>query len=526
MSSVRINCNTCRGAGTQYATPTTVYLFAFCANELVHAILMVKFNIREPQIWREHLLTVLSSSFGLEPDWERRLGHGLAVEEEVATVINEAEYIGIEALDLFALRVAALLHGALAHFDKPQPQPRRIQLSESFRNSVVPLLQELQTCSDEQIEMVFALLSHCEDHVFQYPFSTLGGTPAQSALIDVPDQLTEKHLSILREADARVHSGSTSLRDSIREWMYAGIPWSPSNQMIVPTVMWHESIAGNIRLLVKRTMIDSFTKQGKKRALEVYLMSESVIRDNCDRLGLQYMSEIYPISERSKSCDRIEKNDVDVTIVEYHDITQLKETFRLTTLLGDSLIKPYQTAEIESVIANLEELSPLALYVLQDRLDKTLELHDALMVRYGVSLFDLSGLLKVRYRDNSVFIIAPPIVETYLETQWDPPRLVSVIVDGLHRCVIAQKLGIESIRVLGVKEVPVQLIAVPVTWIQVQEIKCIEQIPKKREYRYEHINDFPDVSQLSNICVTEENFAYFFYRDFSHIGSGGPRNEQ
>ena len=194
-------------------------------------------------------------------------------------------------------------------------------------------------------------------------------------------------------------------------------------------------------------------------------------------------------------------------IVDYQNMRAVTDLMRELPLKGDATTRPYRSASIQSEIMDLDDLSPIATYVLTDRLEATQELHDAFMVCFGVGLHDLAGRLTFRYNSEEEDVITPPVVESYIEPREDTPQQINAVVDGLHRCMVARRLGISHLRVIHVEHVPYPLIALPTTWNQVVEYLETPEEDKKRIYR------FPGADQ------------YFYYRDLQILGSHGHRKE-
>jgi hypothetical protein len=266
-------------------------------------------------------------------------------------------------------------------------------------------------------------------------------------------------------------------------------------------------VAGNLRLTSKVAILAAWSDLGRRLAFQGYDRAENLIRQQCEEAGLSYRPEIDPVTARDSSVARLRGKTFNLQIVGYQNIRTVADLMRDLPLRGDVMMRPYRLASIQSAIMGLDDLSPIATYVLTDRLDATRELHDALMICFGVGLFDLAGRLTFRYNSHEEDVITSPVVESYVEPCEGMPQQVNAVVDGLHRCMVARKLGISHVRVIHVEHVPYPLIALPTPWNGVAEYSKTPQEDSKRIYRF------------------AGSAKYFFYRDLGILGSRGHRKE-
>ena len=192
---------------------------------------------------------------------------------------------------------------------------------------------------------------------------------------------------------------------------------------------------------------------------------------------------------------------------------------------ADRAILPYSNARIESRVITTEEILPLSLYVKEDKIARAVELHDLLMAGYCGSIFDLLGLLNFRLDGGDAWVIAPPVIETFVEHGTEGAGQVAGLVDGLHRWFGAARVGLDRARSIVIHGVTVPLISFAAKWEDVKLYHAdLSPAPdEKRHYRYTSRSDFPDGQHGVTAPVTEENFRYFFYRDLKALGSAGVR---
>ena len=123
--------------------------------------------------------------------------------------------------------------------------------------------------------------------------------------------------------------------------------------------------------------------------------------------------------------------------------------------------------------------------------------------------------------------MAPPIVERYYEPTED--KYLSVILDGLHRVWLARELGLKSIWVIEIADIPETLlpVALPLQW---EDVKIVEAVPPtnaKRRFRYSSPEELRmSLASLTDSPINKDNFQYFLYRDLGALGSSGIRSTQ
>lgn len=215
------------------------------------------------------------------------------------------------------------------------------------------------------------------------------------------------------------------------------------------------------------------------------------------------------------------QQQIDFRLAGLADYDRLERMMRDVRLRGDPLAKIYEHATIRPRKCMISDLTPLSLYVLRPQIAQHKKMFWNLQ-SYNQNLFDLAGLMDYS-QAGSTYTLTPPIVETYLEPttgEW-----VTVIIDGLHRIYAALELGFDEVWVIEVSGVSPLLppVALPVAWSELQLCSQVPPTESKRRYRYQSLEDYPDIRAATSATVTRENYLYYLYRDLSPLGSSGIR---
>jgi len=212
-----------------------------------------------------------------------------------------------------------------------------------------------------------------------------------------------------------------------------------------------------------------------------------------------------------------------IIVIKERSWSQVEELFRKVELHGDSKVLPYKRAKIESRVMEFNEVKPLSLYVLKQKIDFQEKLREQFLKQRKIDTLDLNGKrggLVFRLKgEKKEWKMVPPIVEI---SKIDGG--VPVLLDGQHRFLLAKKLGL-PIRVVWIEKVleDVPVIAKPVEWTRVKKLTKVPEVVEKRDFRYKRLKDFPDISRFSKVKITEKNRRYFFYRDLNEITSSAVR---
>lgn len=490
--------------------------------------------------WNREIKDFIGLAFPIN-DRAHGIEHAIDVEQTALEISREPEFTHLK-VDYTALSAAALLHDIGRAKRDSTWSPDEFEHVAEGAKVAREFLSNLHPFSHNPvlIEKVCYLIFHHDDTNYSFPTMPRCGHPAKALLREqepewkliIPGQALELEtlLKILREADARAGTGSmgakrtldfSSEERGIR--LFADDDGNPLNAW-----MWQESAIGNVRLAMKRALLDAFTEAGKKYAWTAYLDGEKEVEAVCESKGGNYEPELALQTEALRMCfEKDTDQPIDITRVStWHE---LLEELRGIRLRGDPKLFPYAEAEIKSQLIDVESVSPLSLYILSNKLRSQNNLRDALLARYGLDILDMAGILEFKFgQEDEPIRLAPPIIEVYNETASENRGKVWALVDGTHRLALARKKGIRYVRAIVIRKVPERfpLMALPLRWGDVKDYETVPPGLKKRIFRFPTPKDFPDISWFSDVKITdisEDDRPYFFYRDLGPLGSSGPR---
>lgn len=468
------------------------------------------------------------------------VAHALDVERYVVQICDTPD-IGMHGPERDLLRAAALLHDIGYSAWQPDWSPDR---REHVRHSLDIAQRLLGTDSalrgePDAIAAILYLIAYHDDTNFKFPTARHNGevAPAElgahaDALAAFEQRLTpdagawvRRLLGVLREADALAATDTAGAERTFGYSVGRGLPvFAPGNPL--NAWCWEESAIGNVRVAARRLLLDAVSEMGKGAARRSYAAAEAFVEDVCRRHKVPYNPETAPaVPPDNASLPAEPLTEQDFRILRYIDWNTMVGMLREIAVIGDRSLKPYATATIRASRLRIDTLRPTATYALQRQLAGHRILQRGLQREYALSLFDLTGALDY-FCDGADYRIGPPLVETYYEAS--EGRDVSVIVDGLHRIMLARALGIDSIWVIEISDIPAQfpLVPLPLTWNDVQLVDDVPPTRQKRKFRFPTLNSFPDLTGISGVEVNESNFLYFFYRDLSVLGSDGIRSKR
>jgi len=450
--------------------------------------------------------------------------HALKVAGKVERLLTEPEYESMNPTDVLCARAAALLHDIGFSELRDDWSPACEEHVDVGAEVTCEILGRVPTFSTDSqlIARVAHLVRRHESTAYSYPWASLGGQPVQKR--DPAQERDDLALALLKEADGLSHISGDLVEIQSEKWLDEGVPRVPSSSPLT-TWMWGESVVGNLRLLGKRAVVDARSTSGTQEALEGYRDLERLVRYHCSLADSLYEAEACTPDWREQSLERGGGEKPGLKIHRFHPWRSLEERLRSCYLLHDRSIHPYRHARIRTQLVDIDDLSPLALYVVKRRLDEVLELHDVLMSQYCLGLWDLPGLVEYSYRLPDEQLLAPPVLERYTETAWDGHPLVIGLMDGLHRCWQARSLGLAKVRAVVITEVPYPPLPLPTSWGEVCVVEKPPEKSKRRNLRYKREEDYP-ASFKTTTRITKENVEYFLYRDLSSIGSRGPRGRR
>jgi hypothetical protein len=208
------------------------------------------------------------------------------------------------------------------------------------------------------------------------------------------------------------------------------------------------------------------------------------------------------------------------TLLDYLSEDYTLATVRSVALQSDPTKFPYRAAQISFREYDPNVLFPTAFYVLEENLARTELLYRTLLSE-GVDILHLKGMLRYEFEGRE-HIIAPPLVEHYVERVGPSQGSVDVVVDGLHRVFLARSLRVSviAVTVAGATE---PLVPLPVGWEEVRTVIEMPSSDSKRRYRYPDYLVFPSDEVPNGENFTLEQKRYYYYRDLGPIGSEGIR---
>jgi len=420
------------------------------------------------------------------------------------------------------VRAAALLHDAGFALRNDNWMPDGLEHVQKGMELAQEILSGISYFNDNPrlIKRVVSLIQHHDVTRYSFPSASYQGSPPIVST-GVQVEATDPLLRVLREADALVHLRVDVLKESMEEWLSAGIPRATTDGGAISGWMWMSSVIGNIRLTAKRAIVDSTSVEGTQLALKGYAEAEQLVQHQCSLADASYEPEVCCPSPRFDSQRNLSNKKCNLEIVRLFSWDMLEQTLRAAPLQGDKSMRPYKNARLSSCVLPIAALTPMSLYVNQTRLSEVLELRDAFMNTFCLELSDLPGLLEYKYNSDKIQRLAPPLVETYTETARPGHPLLHGLVDGLHRCYVARDLGLSKVRAIVVSNVHYPLVPLPASWAEV--VACSDKPDVKRHYRLRTEQDFPYACFFTTVPVTSDNVQYFFFRDLSALGSKGRR---
>ncbi|HLI71596.1 MAG TPA: HD domain-containing protein [Ktedonobacteraceae bacterium] len=458
--------------------------------------------------------------------------HAQAVANNIALLCNSSD-IPLAKAEEIALRIAAWLHDVgYAQYSPNWSQDRRehVKAGLDFASRHLPQLRVFSQ-SPWLLSLVCYFIAHHDDINYQYPSMALQGEAKPVDLGNYADDLNQLEISLSAEERKRLHSllnilvvadslAATGDAGAERTFHYSlerGLPvFAQGNPL--NAWCWEESAIGNVRLAAKRALISAFSSYSKLLAQKEYDQMEDFVEKICDQSNAIYCPETLAWMNISEDTTQDE-----IRLLSYLNWTTLEGILRKVELQGDRKLLPYSHARIALRRCAISDLRPTSFYVLESRLEEHRKLQARLQHDYVLSLFDLTGMLRYKQNDRS-FLISPPIIETYYESEEN--AMITAIVDGLHRLWLARELGLSEVWVIEISDIPQQfpLVPLPLQWKDVRVVTSVPSPEHKRRFRFPSFEDFPDISNLTSVPVTAENYQYFFYRDLKELGSTGIRS--
>jgi hypothetical protein len=470
------------------------------------------------------------------------IDHVIETEKMASNIARQSRWAHSE-FGLLALRAAALLHDVgYTQADATWSKGRVEHVRESVRLAR-DILRATRPFSEDEalLQTVCYLILHHDDTNYSFPINQgsygVVMTPEQfaplfdwSQLLASQSSMRDELLVILREADGLLSSGAAGF---VRTKDYSHTRSLPlfADGNPLNAWMWEESVIGNTRLAAKRALIDARSREGRLTAIERYQEVESLVGELCRHENVVY--EDSP-SIQCLGLDVIGTARERCVLRGYDSWIQLDQAIRRAPLLGDRSLLPYMTARIESQVICIQDIAPLSKYALSGLIELHKRIHEVLFRSYGLDFLDLAGVIEFEWGDQ-VIRLGPPIVERYIERQGNMVGDTWALVDGLHRCLAAQQIGLSHLRVAVLSDVPASypLVPLPLSWNEVNIVGEVPSLGEKRRFRFSNRGDlrvlfdsYPDVYSNSPRPRTDEEAKYYTYRDYSELGSSGIRRSR
>ena len=466
--------------------------------------------------------------------------HGVTHAHDVEASVREisaATELNLGMGERFVLRAAALLHDVgYADFQPHWSQDRREHIQASLARAAA-LLPTLPVFDQQPalVECALYLIAYHDDTNYKFPSLTRDGQVTPVDLGPFAGRVTAyEHslppalalrvrlmLNVLREADAHAATDTRGAERTFRYSVERGLPlFAPGDPL--NAWAWEESAIGNVRIAARRLLIDAISADGQRQARSYYTAAEAFVEDVCARHGVPYVAESALADPAAGEALAEPLVKQDFHIVRYLGWEAVKAILQDVRLNGDHSLRPYADAQIRARRLRIADLRPTAYYALNGQLEGHRFLQRSLEREYALSLFDLTGALDYLVGDM-FYRMGPPLIETYFEPA--EGQVVSAIVDGLHRILLARALGHEFIWAVEITGIPPQfpLVPLPLTWDNIRLMDAVPPLEAKRRFRFAALADFPDISAYSGVTVDEATYRYFFYRDLSPLGSPGIR---
>ncbi len=472
--------------------------------------------------WRWVLVEMARENYSSE-DKTHGLSHAIEVETLALEISQEPEYSHL-SINPVVLSAASLLHDA--GYSKKKKgwsvdQREHVREGMIIASEILPEIPDFSGNPESISEVLWLIFNH-DNTNFLFPMKDRGGRPAINRLLVSEAEKsmgTDPNLAgtllILKEADSRLGTGEEGAKRTFDFNLEQNLPLFARGDPL-RALMWGESVMGSTRLAAKRALLDAKTEKGKEIAWNGYLEVEKFIEAECFRNGVPYDMDL-----GYKEFDLITNQEIqgDLEIIRVHPWEELEGILRQVRLKGDPTLLPYVTARIESQFLNVEDVHPLSLYALSDQIDLTRKLRELFLARYASDLLYLSGIVEFEI-DGENHLISPPLVE---KSKIDDGK--NLLVDGIHRHLLAREVGFPGVRSIVISETPdhFPLVPLPLEWDDVEIFSSVPKETAKRHFRFSERDSFPDISPFSDVKVNDDNYLYFFYRDLSRLGSSGIR---
>lgn len=164
-----------------------------------------------------------------------------------------------------------------------------------------------------------------------------------------------------------------------------------------------------------------------------------------------------------------------------HLIDKLKKVILLNSEKKGKPIFVYENAKIELRKIKIKDLLPLQLYQLVSSNKLVHNLYKIFQKKYKDDIFNMNGYFTYA-ADGKRYALVPPIIEVVKNSK--KPHMQKIIIDGLHRILLAKKLKKEEITVIIIENIPQKLVlpVAPNSWAELKVVKTAPESKYKRKW--------------------------------------------
>lgn len=187
-------------------------------------------------------------------------------------------------------------------------------------------------------------------------------------------------------------------------------------------------------------------------------------------------------------------------------VSKLKKVILLNSEKRGEPIYVYKKAKLELREIGIKDLFPLQLYQLTSSSKLVSNLFKNFKKKYKLDILNMDGYFTYT-SDNKRYALVPPIIECVEDSNG---KIKKIIIDGLHRILLARKLKRKTVTVVIIENIPQKLIlpAAPNSW---EELKVVKNAPE---------------SKYKRKWLVPPEKGYLYYRNFQSVfqNIGKPRS--
>jgi len=167
-----------------------------------------------------------------------------------------------------------------------------------------------------------------------------------------------------------------------------------------------------------------------------------------------------------------------------YPVAAVVQKLREAPLANDPIpgFRPYRVSTITLESVTPEKLYPCALYVLRPHLALAQDLRESFLAQ-GIDPLNLTAdaaQIDFEWQGQTRCTISAPIVEISVDDGGIP-----VLVDGLHRVMLARTLNLPEVTVIQIRNTAIPLPVLPVDWHEIRDYETTPPPHLKRRFRFE-----------------------------------------